>query len=125
MKVGVCLKQVPATDTRIKINGDATGIVTDEVKWETNPYDEFALEAAIQLKEAGKAKPLFAHAEMEAIRVEILAGSDRPHMFIEELKIYVGYLRRETERYRLELSARQPTTLGSPRLQWRDHMLSV
>ncbi len=51
MKIGVCLKQVPATDTRIKINADATGIVTDEVKWEINPYDEFALEAALQLKE--------------------------------------------------------------------------
>ncbi len=55
MKIGVCLKQVPATDTVIKINGDATGIVTDDVKWIVNPYDEFALEAALQLKEAGKA----------------------------------------------------------------------
>jgi len=55
VKIGVCLKQVPATDTRIKINADGTGIVTDEVKWEVNPYDEFALEAALQLKEAGKA----------------------------------------------------------------------
>lgn len=55
MKVGVLLKQVPASDTRIKINGDASGIVTDEVKWEINPYDEFALEAALQLKEAGTA----------------------------------------------------------------------
>ena len=55
MKIGVCLKQVPATDTRIKINAEGTGIVTDEVKWEVNPYDEFALEAALLLKEAGKA----------------------------------------------------------------------
>ncbi len=56
MKIGVCLKQVAATDTRIKINADATGIVTDEVKWEINPYDEFALEAALQLKDAKVAK---------------------------------------------------------------------
>lgn len=55
MKIGVCVKQVPASDTRIKVNADGTGIVTDEVKWEVNPYDEFALEAALQLKEAGKA----------------------------------------------------------------------
>lgn len=55
MKIGVCLKQVPASDTRIKVNAEGTGIVTDEVKWEVNPYDEFALEAALQLKEAGKA----------------------------------------------------------------------
>ncbi len=55
MKIGVCLKQVPASDTRIKVNAEGTGIVTDEIKWEVNPYDEFALEAALQLKEAGKA----------------------------------------------------------------------
>jgi len=55
VKIGVCLKQVPASDTRIKVNAEGTGIVTDEVKWEVNPYDEFALEAALQLKEAGKA----------------------------------------------------------------------
>ena len=55
MKIGVCLKQVPATDTAIKVNADATGIVTDDVKWIVNPYDEYALEAALQLKDAGKA----------------------------------------------------------------------
>jgi len=55
VKIGVCLKQVPATDSRIKINESQTGIVTDEIKWEVNPYDEFALEAALQLKEQGKA----------------------------------------------------------------------
>ena len=49
MKVGVCLKQVPATDTRIKIAGPDAGIDTADIKWETNPYDEFALEAALQL----------------------------------------------------------------------------
>lgn len=55
MKVGVLLKQVPASDTRIRINSTATGIETGDVKWEINPYDEFALEAALQLKDAGKA----------------------------------------------------------------------
>jgi electron transfer flavoprotein beta subunit len=55
VKIGVCLKQVPATDSAIKVNADATGIVTDDVKWIVNPYDEFALEAALRLKEAGKA----------------------------------------------------------------------
>jgi electron transfer flavoprotein beta subunit len=55
VKIGVCLKQVPATDSRIQINGDASGIVTQDVKWEINPYDEFALEAALQLLDAGVA----------------------------------------------------------------------
>ncbi|GDX80752.1 electron transfer flavoprotein subunit beta [Deltaproteobacteria bacterium] len=55
MKIGVCLKQVPATDTRIRVNADATAILTDDVKFEINPYDEYALEEALQLKAAGKA----------------------------------------------------------------------
>ncbi len=56
MKIGVLLKQVPATDTRIKINAGATGIETGGVKLEINPYDEHALEAALKLKDAKKAK---------------------------------------------------------------------
>lgn len=55
MKVGVCLKQVPSTDTRIKIAASGAAIDTADVKWEINPYDEFALEEALRLKDAGKA----------------------------------------------------------------------
>jgi electron transfer flavoprotein beta subunit len=51
VKIGVFLKQVPATDTRIKINAGGTGIETGGVKLEINPYDEHALEAALQLKD--------------------------------------------------------------------------
>ena len=58
MKIGVCLKQVPASDSRIKINAGADGIVTDDIKWEINPYDEYALEAGIQLVEKKVAKSL-------------------------------------------------------------------
>ncbi len=55
MKIGVCIKQVPATDSRIRVQPDGSGIVTDDIKWVVNPYDEFALEAALQLKDAGHA----------------------------------------------------------------------
>ncbi len=55
MKVFVCIKQVPDTETKIKIKGDASGIDTAGVKWVMNPYDEFAVEEALKLKEAGKA----------------------------------------------------------------------
>jgi hypothetical protein len=41
-------------------------------------------------------------------RLSLLGDIDRPHMFIEELKIYIGYLRGEGEKYFLELSTRQP-----------------
>ncbi len=54
MKIGVCLKQVPATDTRVVVNPTASGILTNDVKWEINPYDEYALEEAVRQKAAGK-----------------------------------------------------------------------
>lgn len=55
MKIGVLLKQVPATDTQVRIADPSTGIATTDVKWTINPYDEFAVEEALRLKEAGKA----------------------------------------------------------------------
>jgi electron transfer flavoprotein beta subunit len=47
----VCLKQVPDTETQIKIAPDGQSIVTDDVKWVMNPYDEFGVEEALRLKE--------------------------------------------------------------------------
>jgi electron transfer flavoprotein beta subunit len=47
----VCLKQVPDTETQIKIAPEGKSIVTDDVKWVMNPYDEFGVEEALRLKE--------------------------------------------------------------------------
>jgi electron transfer flavoprotein alpha/beta subunit len=47
----VCLKQVPDTESQIKVGSDGTSIVTDDIKWVMNPYDEFGVEEALRLKE--------------------------------------------------------------------------
>jgi electron transfer flavoprotein beta subunit len=52
MKIFVCLKQVPDTETRIQLKADKSGIEENGVKWVMNPYDEFAVEEALKLKEA-------------------------------------------------------------------------
>jgi electron transfer flavoprotein beta subunit len=52
MKIFVCLKQVPDTESRIQIKGDKSGIDEAGIKWIMNPYDEFAVEEALKLKEA-------------------------------------------------------------------------
>lgn len=52
MKIAVCIKQVPDTETKIKINSDQTGIDHSGIKWVMNPYDEFAVEEALKLKTA-------------------------------------------------------------------------
>jgi len=52
MKIVACIKRVPATDTRVKVAADGASIDTSQVEWIINPYDEFALEAALRVKEA-------------------------------------------------------------------------
>jgi electron transfer flavoprotein beta subunit len=47
----VCIKQVPDTETQIKIASDGKSIVADDIKWVMNPYDEFGVEEALRLKE--------------------------------------------------------------------------
>jgi electron transfer flavoprotein beta subunit len=51
VKILVCLKQVPAKDAPLKLNQAATWI-REDVSFETNEPDAFALEAALRLKEA-------------------------------------------------------------------------
>ena len=51
MNIIVCLKQVPDTESQIKIGSDGVSIVTDDIKWVMNPYDEFGVEEALKLKE--------------------------------------------------------------------------
>ena len=51
MNIIVCLKQVPDTESQIKIGSDEKSIVTDDIKWVMNPYDEYGVEEALRLKE--------------------------------------------------------------------------
>lgn len=51
MKILVCVKQVPDTESRIKISGDKKSVETTDINWILNPYDEYAVEEAIQIKE--------------------------------------------------------------------------
>lgn len=51
MKIIACIKQVPDTETQIKVAPDGTSIVQDDIKWVMNPYDEYGVEEALQLKE--------------------------------------------------------------------------
>jgi hypothetical protein len=41
-------------------------------------------------------------------RLSLLASRDRPHMFIRELALYLDHLRKEFEKYSLDLSSRAP-----------------
>ncbi len=60
MKVFVCLKQVPDTETKIKILPDGSGIDSAGIKWVMNPYDEFAVEEAVKFKEKNPSAQVWA-----------------------------------------------------------------
>ena len=52
MKILVALKQVPDTETKIKVSADGKSLDPADVKWITSPYDEYALEEGLRLKES-------------------------------------------------------------------------
>jgi electron transfer flavoprotein beta subunit len=82
MKVFVCVKQVPDTETKIKIRADGNGIDTTGIKWVMNPYDELAVEEAIKMKETGRATNVTAISlgpktrAMETLRTALAMGAD-------------------------------------------------
>ncbi|MGD8991689.1 MAG: electron transfer flavoprotein subunit beta, partial [Desulfobacterales bacterium] len=52
MDIVVLVKQVPDTESLVQIADDGVSIKTQDIKWIMNPYDELAVEAALQIKEA-------------------------------------------------------------------------
>ncbi|MFZ5515700.1 MAG: electron transfer flavoprotein subunit beta/FixA family protein [Candidatus Zhuqueibacterota bacterium] len=51
MKILVCVKQVPDTESRIKIADNKKAIDPTDINWVLNPYDEYAVEEALRIKE--------------------------------------------------------------------------
>jgi electron transfer flavoprotein beta subunit len=52
MKFLVCLKQVPDSTVRVKVAPDGKSVVTDGITWSISPYDEYAIELALEHKDA-------------------------------------------------------------------------
>jgi len=79
MNILVFVKQVPDTETRIQLKD---GVVdTASVKWVANPYDEFAIEEALRIKERlGQGKvtvvSLGPDRVKEAIKYALSLGAD-------------------------------------------------
>jgi electron transfer flavoprotein beta subunit len=77
----VCLKQVPDTETQIKIAPDGMSVVTDNIKWVMNPYDEYAVEEALRLREkfGGEVTVIGVGPKRvtESIRTALAMGADK------------------------------------------------
>lgn len=50
MKIAVCIKQTPDTETRVKLTEDKR-VNEQDINFILNPYDEFAVEEALKLRE--------------------------------------------------------------------------
>lgn len=71
MKILVTAKRVEHPESKIKLNSDGTGIITDGLKYVINYFDEIALEEAVRLKETHGA---------EVVVVSIEATDDTQHL---------------------------------------------
>src|ERR1700733_15645245 len=89
MKIIVAVKQVPARDSSLRVNGDGSWIDQSDLSFEMNEPDAYALEEALQLKEklGGEVVVLSAGPARvtQTIREALAKGADRAiHVEVED-----------------------------------------
>jgi electron transfer flavoprotein beta subunit len=52
LKILIPLKQVPDSTVRVKVASDGKSVVTEGITWSISPYDEYAIEMALERKDA-------------------------------------------------------------------------
>ncbi len=89
MKVLVTVKRVPDPNATIRVKPDGTGIVTDNLKYVVNPFDEIAIEEALRIKEKGGGAEVVlvsigAKSAAEQLRTGLAMGADRAILVVAE-----------------------------------------
>lgn len=81
MKIVVCINHVPDTETKVKVGPDGKSIDRTGVNFIINPYDEFAVEEALRLKEKNGgevvALSLGGDSHKETLRKALAMGIDK------------------------------------------------
>jgi len=82
MKVLVPVKRVIDYNVKVRVKADGSGVDLANVKMSMNPFDEIAVEAAMRLKEAGRADEVVAvsigtRQAQETLRTALAMGADR------------------------------------------------
>ncbi len=96
MKIGVCIKQVPDTASKIRIQGEGAGVQEENLKFVISPYDEYAVEEALRTKEKIEGSEVVVISlgpkrAQEAIRSALAMGCDRAvHINSEDQKYTDG-----------------------------------
>ena len=86
----VCVKRVPDTEARIRVDGSGTAIDPVGVKFDFSPYDAFAIEAALRAKEAAGAGEvtllsLGDASTQETLRKGLAMGADKAVLLTGEV----------------------------------------
>lgn len=88
MNIVVCVNHVPDTETRVKVGSDGTTIDRTNVNYVINPYDEFAVEECLRLKEkfGGEvtAISLGGDSHKETLRKALSLGVDKALLLKDE-----------------------------------------
>lgn len=92
MKILVTVKRVPDPNATIKVRPDGSGIVTDNLKYVVNPFDEIAIEEALRIKEkfSGTEVVLVSiggKAATEQLRTGLAMGADRAILVVSEADV--------------------------------------
>jgi electron transfer flavoprotein beta subunit len=81
MKIAVCVKQVPDTEARLRLNKRGTWIEEEDLPFVINESDECALERALQIREQSSGEvvvfSLGPERVREALRKALALGADR------------------------------------------------
>lgn len=88
MKLAVCINHVPDTETKVKIGPDGKSIDKTGVNFVLNPYDEFAIEECLRLKEKNGgevvAVSLGSDAHKDTLRKALAMGVDKAVLLKDE-----------------------------------------
>lgn len=81
-KILVGVKRVVDYAVKVRVRADKTGVETANVRMSMNPFDEIAVEQALQLKEKGMAKEVLAVSmgpsqNRETLQTALAMGADR------------------------------------------------
>lgn len=81
VKIAVCVKEVPSSEARIALAPDGKSIDESNVEMVVNPYDEYALEEALRIKESQGGEVIVVTVgpdrAKQAIRQCLARGADR------------------------------------------------
>src|SRR3989454_9285412 len=92
MRFLVCLKQVPDSTVKVKVGAGGRAIATEGVTWSISPYDEYAIEMALERKDADPSTVVSVVTvgparSRDALRQALAMGCDEASIVIADMEV--------------------------------------